>query len=125
MILPHDVISIPSAQIVYVVGNVKHPGGFTLSGKSDLTVLQALSLAEGLDPRASPERTRIIRRTNLPEQQITIDLKKILAGKSEDLLLQPNDILFVPTSTAKVITSRSIEAAITIGTGLAIFATHF
>jgi polysaccharide biosynthesis/export protein len=125
VILPHDVISISSAQVVYVVGNVKHPGGFTLAGKSDLTVLQALSLAEGLDPRASPERTRIIRRTQLPEQQIAINLKQILAGKSEDLVLQPNDILFVPTSTAKVITSRSIEAAITIGTGLAIFATHF
>lgn len=125
VILPHDVISVSAAQVVYVVGNVKHPGGFTLAGKSNLTVLQALSLAEGLDPRASPERTRIIRRTHLPEQQITIDLKMILAGKSEDLILQPNDILFVPTSTAKVITSRTIEAAITIGTGLAIFATHF
>jgi polysaccharide export outer membrane protein len=125
VILPHDVISVPAAQIVYVVGNVKHPGGFTLSGKSSLTVLQALSLAEGLDPRASPERTRILRRTVLPEQQIAVDLKKILAGKSEDLLLQPNDILFVPSSTTKVVTSRTLEAAIQIGTGLAIFATHF
>jgi polysaccharide export outer membrane protein len=125
VILPHDVISVPSAQIVYVVGNVKHPGGFTLNGKSSLTVLQALSLAEGLDPRASPERTRILRRTVLPGQQIAVDLKKILEGKSEDLLLQPNDILFVPSSTTKIITSRTLEAAIQIGTGLAIFATHF
>jgi polysaccharide biosynthesis/export protein len=125
VILPHDVISVPPAQIVYVVGNVRHPGGFNLSGKSNLTVLQALSLAEGLDQRASPERARILRRAVLPEQQIAVDLKKILAGKSEDVILQPNDILFVPNSTAKVITSRSVEAAIQIGTGLMIFATHF
>jgi polysaccharide export outer membrane protein len=125
VVMPHDVISVPPAQIVYVVGNVKHAGGFPLGGRSNLTVLQALSLAEGLDPRASPEKTRIIRRKTEPEQQIAVDLRKILQGKAEDVVLQPNDILFVPSSATKVITSRTIDAAIQIGTGLAIFATHF
>jgi polysaccharide export outer membrane protein len=30
---PHDVIAIPTAQLVFVVGNVKHAGGFTLGGR--------------------------------------------------------------------------------------------
>jgi polysaccharide export outer membrane protein len=118
---PHDVISVPPAQIVYVVGNVKRSGGFTLGGKQDLSVLQALALAEGLDPRAAPERARILRRGAGPEQQIAVNLKKILKGTAEDVTLRPNDILFVPNSATKSITSRTIEAAIQVGTGVAIF----
>jgi polysaccharide biosynthesis/export protein len=119
---PHDVISIPIAQVIYVVGNVKHAGGFTMSGRPDMSVLQAVALAEGLDPRAAGERARILRRNpGLPETQIPVDLKKMLAGKAEDLQLYPNDILFVPNSASKVVTTRTIEAAIAIGTGFLIF----
>jgi polysaccharide export outer membrane protein len=125
LIQPHDVISIPPAETVYVVGNVKRPGGFPLSGKSSLSVLQAVSLAEGFDPRAQPERARILRRGTQAQQQIAVDLKKILNGKSEDVILQSNDILYVPSSTTKVITTRAIETAVQIGSGLIIFATHF
>lgn len=125
LVLPNDVISVPAAQIVYVIGNVKHAGGFTLSGKSNLTVIQALSLAEGPDPRAALENARILRRSAGHEEQVIVDLKKILKNKAEDVDLQPNDILFIPSSTAKVISSRTIEAAIQIGTGLLIFSTHF
>jgi hypothetical protein len=50
-----------------------------------------------------------------------VDVKAILAGKQEDIVLRPNDILFVPSDAMKTITSRTIEAAIQIGTGLAIF----
>ena len=121
MIQPHDVISVPPAQLVYVVGNVKRAGGFALGGRPTLTVIQALALAEGLDPRAAPERARILRRGSGSDQQITVDMKKILAGKAEDVVLRPNDILFVPNSAMKTITTRSIEAAIQIGAGLAIF----
>jgi polysaccharide export outer membrane protein len=117
---PHDVISIPPAQLVYVVGNVKRAGGFPLAGRPSLSVLQALALAEGLDPRAAPTKARILRRGAPLEQQIPVDVKKILAGKEEDLVLHPNDILFVPSSAMKTVTTRSIETAIQIGTGLAI-----
>jgi polysaccharide export outer membrane protein len=113
----HDTISIPPAQVVYVVGNVKHAGGFALGGKPDLSVLQAVALAEGLDPRAAPQRARIVRRNAGTEEQIPIDLKKILTGKSPDVRLLANDILFVPNSSTKAITSRAIDTALTIGTG--------
>jgi polysaccharide export outer membrane protein len=121
LLQPHDRISVPAAQVVYVVGNVKRAGGFPLGGKSDLSVLQALALAEGLDLHAAPERGRILRRENGSDLQVPVNLKKILAGKAEDLTLRPNDILFVPNSATKAITSRTIEAAIQIGTGVAIF----
>ncbi|MBV9769503.1 MAG: polysaccharide biosynthesis/export family protein [Bryobacterales bacterium] len=121
LIEPHDVISIPPAQLVYVIGNVKKAGGFPLGGRPTLSVIQALALAEGLDPRAAPERARILRRGAPNDQQIPVDMKKILAGKTEDVVLRPNDILFVPSSAMKTVTTRAIETAIQIGTGLAIF----
>jgi len=120
LVQPHDVITVPPAQVVYVVGNVRHAGAFPLSGKPDVSILQALALAEGMDARASPERARIIRRGTGAEQQIAVDLKKVLAGKAEDLTLRPNDILYVPNSAAKAITMRSIEAAIQVATGFII-----
>jgi polysaccharide export outer membrane protein len=121
VIRPHDVISVPAAQLVYVVGSVKKGGGFALAGRPSLTVLQVLALCEGLDPRAAPDRARILRRGPDSEEQIPVNMKKIMAGKIEDVVLRPNDVLFVPTNTMKAITNRTIEAAIQIGTGLAIF----
>lgn len=126
LVQPHDMISVPPAQMVYVIGTVKHAGGFTLNGNTGLSVLQALSRAEGLDVHASAEGARILRRRGTQqEQQIPLDLKKILAGKAEDVEMAPNDILFVQSSTARVVTSRTIDAAIQIATGMLVFATHF
>jgi len=121
MILPHDVISVPPAQIIYVVGNVKHAGGFPLTGKTEVSVLQALALAEGLDPRAAPSSAKILRRGSIPEQQIAVDIKKILAGKAEDITMHPNDILFVPNSITKAVTAQMMTSAIQIGTGFIIW----
>ncbi len=118
---PHDVITVAAAQLIYVVGNVKRSGGFPLAGRPSLTVIQAIALAEGLDPRASQQRVRILRRGGQGDRQIPVDVKAILAGKTEDVVLRPNDILFVPSDAMKTITNRTIEAAIQIGTGLAIF----
>ena len=54
-----------------------------------------------------------------------MDLKKILEGKAENLILRPDDILFVPNSATKTVTRRTIETAIQVGTGLAVFARPF
>ncbi len=119
---PHDVISVPAAQLVYVVGQVRRSGGFPLAGRPSLTVMQAIYLAEGLDGRAAPKRVRILRRGGPGgDRQIPVDVKAILAGKQEDIVMRPNDILYVPSDAMKTITNRTIETAIQIGTGLAIF----
>ena len=121
LVKPHDVISVPPAEVVYVIGNVKKAGGFALGGKPSLSVLQALALAEGLDARAAATRARILRAGQPATEQIPVDVKKILEGKAEDLVLRPNDILFIPNNAMKSVTMRTIEAAIQIGTGIAIF----
>ena len=58
---PGDVITIPKAEIVYVLGDVKKAGGFPLSSHPTISILQALALAEGLAPDSSANHARIVR----------------------------------------------------------------
>jgi polysaccharide export outer membrane protein len=122
-ILPHDVITVPKAELIYVTGAVKKSGGFILGEKQNMSVIQALSMAEGLGTTPDTKHAKILRvnpgsdhRTEIP-----VDLKTILQGKAQDVPLQGNDILFVPDSTGKKVALRAMEAAISTGTGLAIY----
>lgn len=98
-----DVISVSAAQIVYVVGAVVKPGGYTMADPtSGVSVVQAVALAEGFKPVAS--RHGIIVRQSTSDQariEIPVDIAEMMAGKTTDVTLAPNDILYVPTSGAK------------------------
>ncbi len=122
-IFPHDVISVPKAELIYVTGAVKKSGGFILGEKQNMSVIQALSMAEGLGTAPDTKHARILRMNPGSDQrvEIPVDLKTILQGKAQDVPLQGNDILFVPDSTGKKVALRAMEAAITTGTGLAIY----
>jgi polysaccharide export outer membrane protein len=123
LVCPEDVISVPRAEMVYVVGAVRRSGGFVLNENENMTVLQALSLAEGLDRAAAPRRARILKSTRgaANRTELSLDLQRIIAGRSVDLPLASGDILFVPSSTAKSATLRGFEAAVQVGTGIAIW----
>jgi polysaccharide export outer membrane protein len=122
-VLDNDVITVPRAESVYVIGAVKKAGGFPLNDRDQMSILQALSLAEGLDRAASPKSVRLLRENGSGNDrtEIAINLKLIMAGSAPDVPLRANDILFVPTSQTKVVSTRAIEAAIGVGTGLAVF----
>ncbi len=121
-VLPGDVVTVPKGKLVYVVGNVVKAGGFVISESDDLTVLRALSMAEGLDSFADTAHTRILRASaNGQRVDQLLDVRKILSGKAEDVRLNPDDILFIPSSTTKKITAKSIEAAVQVGVGFAIW----
>jgi polysaccharide export outer membrane protein len=122
-IFPHDTISVPKAELVYVTGEVKKSGGFVLGEHQSMSVLQAISLAEGLGQTADKRHAKILRMNPGADQrvEIAVDLKKIFENKSGDVPLQGNDILFVPGSTGKKAALRALEVAIQTGTGLAIY----
>jgi polysaccharide export outer membrane protein len=122
-IQPNDVISVPKAEMVYVIGEVKKPGEILLNEKSSVSVLEALSYAEGLSGTPSPQHSKILRPIpgQTHRQEIPLDLRKVLAGKGEDIELRPNDILFVPTSTPKKAIARAAEAALQTATGVVIW----
>jgi polysaccharide biosynthesis/export protein len=122
-ILPDDVISVPRGQMVYVIGQVMRSGGFVLNERESMSVLQALSLAGGLDRAAQAQNSRILRATagDSERREVRLDLRKILAGSEEDISLRSDDILFIPASAPKKAALRAVEAAIQLGTGVAIW----
>ena len=121
-IQPYDVISVPKGELVYVVGDVKRSGGIVLGDREQMTALQALSLAEGMERNAKGNSAKILRRpaNGGEREEIAVSLYDILKGKSGDVPMKPDDILFVPSSTGKRMANRSLEAMVSIVTGIAI-----
>ena len=118
-----DVLTVPQADIVYVMGAVHKPGGFVFQEKGKSSLLKLLTLAEGLDKLASPSKAYVIRlNPGYERQQAQVDLKKVLNGEAPDVLLEPNDVLVVPTSTAKTILSSYPQTLTQIVTSLALYA---
>ena len=123
LMLPHDVVTVPVAEAVFVMGEVKKPGEVALKSNASITVMQALASAEGMGPTPAPQDSRIIRIVpgTAERKEIPVDLKKIMAGTAEDVAMRPNDILIVPPSAPKKVVARVIEAAIQTATGVAIW----
>ena len=123
LVRPNDVITVARAQMVYVIGEVNKTGGFVLNERENVSVLQALSLAGGLNHAAAPGNARILRGgPNSPQRtEIPVNLKRILASKGPDVPLEPEDILFVPNSVSKSAALRVLETGISVGTGLVIW----
>jgi len=113
-IRPNDVITVPRAHVVYVVGEVTKPGSFPLSDREEYSVLQALSLAGGLTGTAAPQRAKILRPASGggDRQEIAVDLRKLLAGQGTEMDLQADDILFVPANGPKKAGAKALDVAI-------------
>ena len=120
-----DVVSVPRAGIIYVVGAINHPGGFVLHDDRDrMTALKMLSLAGGTTPTAKTKNAVILRK-NLDSgkrDEVPIDLSKVMKLQSTDVQLAPNDILFIPDSSGKRALHRAGDVAVGLTTGLALLA---
>lgn len=110
-ILPGDTIFVERTGVVYVVGDVARPGGFPMDHDEQLTILQAVALAQGTNATAAKGSAKLIRTTAAGRQEMPVNLKKILTAKAADLPLQDNDILFVPSSAAKS-AMKDVETAL-------------
>ena len=123
VVYPGDIIKVTRAGVVYVVGEVKKPGGFTLKSSEQLSVLQVIALSEGFTSTAAKSNARVIRTDPVTgkRKEFGIDLNKIMKGKSQDIVLEAKDIVFVPNSAARTTLSRGAEAAAQTLTGLLIF----
>jgi polysaccharide export outer membrane protein len=118
-VAPGDTISIRQADIVYVVGDVLRPSGFLMqSGK--LSVLQAIALAGGANSTAKLSGARIIHKGPSCLSETPVPLKKLLRAQAADIQMQPDYILFVPTSARKFLESRTAEAALQMATSAAL-----
>jgi polysaccharide export outer membrane protein len=100
MVFPGDRVIVPKSGVVYVIGDVNRPGGYPMStNDSRMSVLQAVSLAGGTPPSAVPSHSRLVRKQRDGSYvEIDVQLSAMQKGKSADMQLQADDILYVPFS---------------------------
>jgi polysaccharide export outer membrane protein len=81
---------------VFVIGKVNRPGDFPLSRPID--VLQAISLAGGVTPFASPDNIRVIHRDGLKQHSTRFRYNEVAKGRNleQNVLLQSGDTVIVP-----------------------------
>ena len=104
---PGDMINIPEAGMFFVDGAVRKPGSYPLGRRYSLT--QALATAGGVDPELNSNDISIFRRQGPGEvQTIALNLSDVMSGNVADPPIQPDDVVIVPTSTAKFIVKRFI-----------------
>ncbi len=101
MVSPGDTVLVPRAGIVYVLGDVGRPGGYLMQDDAQLSVMQALALAAGSSRTAANGSARLIRKVNGVATELPLQIKAMEKGKSPDLALQNNDIIYIPFSFGK------------------------
>lgn len=97
-ILPGDVIFVPQAAPVYVVGEVLAPQGILLKKQGGTTVMEAISMVQGLRPEAKQKDIKIYRKRNGYDQRgepLSVNLELIRKGKQNDIFLEPYDLVVV------------------------------
>jgi polysaccharide export outer membrane protein len=120
-----DVVSVPRAGIIYVVGAVSKPGGFLLQNDYDrMTMLKMLSLAGGTTNTAKTKNAVILRKNpdTGKRDQVPVDLNKVLHLKTQDVQMQANDILFVPDSNGLRALHRAGDVGVALTEGIGIVA---
>ena len=96
---PNIAVSLKDFEKPYFIasGQVAKPGKYDL--RSDLTVTEAVAIAGGFDEKSKHSQVVLFRPA--PDGGFSakiIDVKKLMASRnlSEDVRLQPGDLLFVP-----------------------------
>ena len=118
-----DVVTVPHAGIVYVLGAVNRPGGFVLSNdRTQMTTLKILALAGGVGRTAKLDHAIIIRKDEQGKQTETgVDLKKVIDRQAEDVNMRPSDILYIPNNAGKQALYQALQIALAVGTAVAIY----
>jgi len=119
-IRPGDTVVVSRSGVVYVVGDVNHPGGFTLDSKMQAGVIEALAMAQGPARAADLDKAKLIRKNATGREEYSVELSKILKNQAPDIPLEDGDILYIPVSGVKMFRGRSMDAALSLTNGLAI-----
>jgi polysaccharide export outer membrane protein len=102
-VLPHDIIQITRASVVYVIGAFARQGAVPLDQATPLTLMQCASISGGINFEGKYQDLRIIRTYGNERKFVDVDIKRIREGKAPDPVLQANDIVYLPTNDMKAI----------------------
>jgi protein involved in polysaccharide export with SLBB domain len=121
-ILPGDIVQVRPAGLVYVVGEVNRPGGFTIPPGSPMTVLQALAMAEGLGRTANADGAVIVRQAeDGSRHEVAIRLEQVLEGSIPPPAMEERDVLYVPNNGTKAFGLGVVNALVGMLTFRGIF----
>jgi len=108
MVNPGDTVIVNRSGVVYVLGAVNQPGGYTMQEYGELNVAQAISMAKGLAMQAQVSGLRVVQHDAQGKpKEIPISYNKIMDGKEKPLQLAAGDIVYVPISKTKAILSST------------------
>jgi polysaccharide export outer membrane protein len=121
-VFPHDIVAVPAAELIYVLGEVARPGGYEMNA-ARVSVLNAIANAGGANRTAGSAHARVLRIVpgGVGRTEFTVNLNRIVSGKEKEFDLQSLDILYIPTNKGKVISTRALEAMIGTGSSIAVF----
>ena len=110
-VYPGDLIVVPRAGVVYVLGDVARPGGIVMQDNGSITMVEALAQAGGANPTAAMNGAIVLHKTDTGYNREKIKLNDLVRGKTADLALSANDILFVPGSKIKYLAQNTQSVA--------------
>jgi polysaccharide export outer membrane protein len=100
-ILPGDTVVVPRVGVVYVVGAVHTQGAIPLKNTTPLTLIEALSMAGGVNYEAADKKAFLVRVTPSGKVEYAFDVGKVLKEQASDMVLQNDDIILIPTNAMK------------------------
>ena len=125
MVHPGDTVFVSHAPMVYVMGDVNRPGGYAIAtNDAKLSMMQVIAMAGSANKTSMPSRVRLIRkREDGAPMELPVRLDAIQKGKQKDVMLQANDIVYVPFSWMKNIAVNSASIAASTA-GAAVYVVH-
>jgi polysaccharide biosynthesis/export protein len=112
-------IRVPEAGKIFVMGNVHKPGAFPVRDTADESVLKMVALSEGLMPYAAKVAYVYRRDETGVKKEIPIELEKIMQRKSADVVLQADDLLYIPDNKTRRTTMTAIDRITMFGASTA------
>ncbi len=100
-VFPHDTIIVSRVGVVYLLGAFRTQGAIPLQQNTPLTLMQATALGNGYLFEGKYDDLRIVRTVGLERKVVRVDVSKVINGKEPDPVLQPDDIVFLPTTAWK------------------------
>ncbi|MEW6734219.1 MAG: polysaccharide biosynthesis/export family protein, partial [Acidobacteriota bacterium] len=123
-VTPGDVINVPEADTIYVAGNVHKPGAY--NPKEPITLSQAIALAGGTTATARSSHIQLYRTVpgKAERVEVSYSISEIEKRKVKDPILQPNDVVYIPSSESRSLGLafvRALTGGLGGGLGIAVF----
>ena len=126
LIYPGDMVMVPRAGIVYVLGNVGRPSAVYMNEDGRLNLMEALSQGGSTLPNSALRNVMIFHWNAGQYTKLHVNVGKIIKGEAQSPDLSPRDVIWVPFSYAKntLISGAQIVAAVSSATATGIVYTH-